>query len=408
MLSLLDEHRWNVSNVAKALGISRNTLYRKMHRLHIRLSHDGPVVRRIRRRDDADAHARPPARRVQARRALRVVRDRLRPHARGVHRARAAAAGRRPVPVGGRARKCCRSTAGPSPKLREHFRVFRDNSASGVPVGMLYEGDYHTVVVAPATSNTVAKCALGISDTLPTNMFAQAGKLGMPGIVFACDTEPGVVTQSPHDWVDVRPRAIELDNVERLRASNTRRSSRSLDELEAALDQRLSTLGSHGTHRLPDRPARRDEPACGCSTGMAPAPFTWEVREIGLQVAGADDGRHDPPPRARLPLERDRIIVPGRCRGDLDALSRALRRAGRARPRGGEGPAAVLRPRGAAVRPVALRDARFSRRSSTRRGSTSTASSRARAPMRRMAPTSSTSAACRRRRFRISKTRCGG
>ncbi|MDG0023871.1 sigma-54-dependent Fis family transcriptional regulator [Trinickia sp. Y13] len=41
VLAMLDEHRWNVSNVAKALGISRNTLYRKMHRLHIRLSHDG-------------------------------------------------------------------------------------------------------------------------------------------------------------------------------------------------------------------------------------------------------------------------------------------------------------------------------------------------------------------------------
>ncbi|MGF6720957.1 transcriptional regulator of acetoin/glycerol metabolism [Paraburkholderia sp. GAS41] len=41
VLTLLDEHRWNVSNVAKALGISRNTLYRKMRRLHIRLSHDG-------------------------------------------------------------------------------------------------------------------------------------------------------------------------------------------------------------------------------------------------------------------------------------------------------------------------------------------------------------------------------
>ncbi|SEA32038.1 sigma-54-dependent Fis family transcriptional regulator [Paraburkholderia sartisoli] len=41
VLALLDEHRWNVSNVAKGLGISRNTLYRKMHRLQIRLSHDG-------------------------------------------------------------------------------------------------------------------------------------------------------------------------------------------------------------------------------------------------------------------------------------------------------------------------------------------------------------------------------
>jgi transcriptional regulator of acetoin/glycerol metabolism len=44
VLAMLDEHRWNVSNVAKALGISRNTLYRKMHRLHIRLSHDGATA----------------------------------------------------------------------------------------------------------------------------------------------------------------------------------------------------------------------------------------------------------------------------------------------------------------------------------------------------------------------------
>jgi transcriptional regulator of acetoin/glycerol metabolism len=41
VLVLLEENRWNVSNVAKALSISRNTLYRKMRRLHIRLSHDG-------------------------------------------------------------------------------------------------------------------------------------------------------------------------------------------------------------------------------------------------------------------------------------------------------------------------------------------------------------------------------
>ncbi|HEY4350622.1 MAG TPA: sigma-54-dependent Fis family transcriptional regulator [Paraburkholderia sp.] len=44
VLAMLDEHRWNVSNVAKTLGISRNTLYRKMHRLYIRLSHDTPPL----------------------------------------------------------------------------------------------------------------------------------------------------------------------------------------------------------------------------------------------------------------------------------------------------------------------------------------------------------------------------
>jgi flavoprotein len=131
----------------------------------------------------------------------------------------------------------------PVPKLREHFRVFRDNSASSVPVGMLYQGDYHTVVIAPATSNTVAKCALGISDTLPTNLYAQAGKQCVPGIVFACDTAPSVITQSPHEWVEVRPRAIEFENVERLARIEYTTVARSLDDLKAALDQRLTNLG---------------------------------------------------------------------------------------------------------------------------------------------------------------------
>lgn len=127
-------------------------------------------------------------------------------------------------------------------KLKQRFRVFRDKSASAVPVGMLYEDLYHTVVVAPATSNTVAKCAFGLSDTLPTNMFAQAGKLGIPGIVFACDTEPVVVTKSPHDWVTLRPRRIELENVERLCAIDHCQVVCSLSELETALATRLQHL----------------------------------------------------------------------------------------------------------------------------------------------------------------------
>ena len=39
LIQLLEQHRWNVSNVAKALDVSRNTLYRKLHKLHIEISH---------------------------------------------------------------------------------------------------------------------------------------------------------------------------------------------------------------------------------------------------------------------------------------------------------------------------------------------------------------------------------
>lgn len=126
--------------------------------------------------------------------------------------------------------------------LRERFRVFRDKTASSVPVGRLYTGVYHTVVIAPATSNTVAKCALGLSDTLPTNLHAQAGKLGIETLVFACDTEPVVVTRAPHDWVMLRPRRVELDHVERLRGLEFTRVVASPAELERALEHRLRTL----------------------------------------------------------------------------------------------------------------------------------------------------------------------
>jgi len=54
--------------------------------------------------------------------------------------------------------------------------------------------------------------------------------------------------------------------------------------------------------------------------GMAPAPFTWEVREIGLQVAGlmtAEMIRR----RVTVPVGADRVMVPGRCRGDLEPLA---------------------------------------------------------------------------------------
>ena len=41
LLLLLEAQRWNVSQVAKDLGVSRNTLYRRMHKLHIPVTQTG-------------------------------------------------------------------------------------------------------------------------------------------------------------------------------------------------------------------------------------------------------------------------------------------------------------------------------------------------------------------------------
>jgi dihydromethanopterin reductase (acceptor) len=127
--------------------------------------------------------------------------------------------------------------------VRQDFRVFRDNTASAAPVGLFYHGHYHTVVVAPATSNTVAKCVYGISDTLVSNIFAQAGKCRIHSIVFACDTAPQMETEAPSEWVTVYPRPVDLRNTEQLRAMPLVSVVETFDDLRAVLDTRLAALG---------------------------------------------------------------------------------------------------------------------------------------------------------------------
>lgn len=54
--------------------------------------------------------------------------------------------------------------------------------------------------------------------------------------------------------------------------------------------------------------------------GMQPAPFAWTVTDIGISVAGlmtADMIRR----RVPAPVAADRIMVPGRCRGDVAGLA---------------------------------------------------------------------------------------
>jgi len=129
--------------------------------------------------------------------------------------------------------------------LPKSARIFRDTAASAPPVGNFYYGIYHTLVVAPATSNTVAKCVYGISDNLATNVFAQAGKCRVPAIVFACDTAPELETEAPKGMVKVYPRRIDLENTERLRSFEGTRVVDTLAELEQALKLRQRELERH-------------------------------------------------------------------------------------------------------------------------------------------------------------------
>jgi len=127
-------------------------------------------------------------------------------------------------------------------RLPKSTRIFRDTTASAAPVGAFYYGVYHTLVLGPATSNTVAKCVVGISDTLATNVFAQAGKCRVPSIVFACDTAPEMETEAPKGMVKVYPRRIDLENTARLKEFDDVAVVETLAELGTALSRRKREL----------------------------------------------------------------------------------------------------------------------------------------------------------------------
>ena len=127
-----------------------------------------------------------------------------------------------------------------------NHKVYQDKTASSVPVELFYEGKYHTLVIAPATSNTIAKMAYGFSDSLVTNLYAQAGKTRVPSIIFACDTVPqagqnAIESVAPRDnIVQVFPRQIDLDNVRTLSSFEHTHIVESVELLQQALFLRLA------------------------------------------------------------------------------------------------------------------------------------------------------------------------
>jgi dihydromethanopterin reductase (acceptor) len=128
--------------------------------------------------------------------------------------------------------------------LPRSIRVYRDAASSAPQVGNFYYGVYHTLVVAPATSNAVAKFVVGISDDLVTNVFAQGGKCRVPAIVFACDTAPELLTEAPKGMVTVYPRPIDLENRERLGRFAGATTVDSIAELRAAIARRRAEIGA--------------------------------------------------------------------------------------------------------------------------------------------------------------------
>jgi archaeoflavoprotein AfpA len=84
--------------------------------------------------------------------------------------------------------------------------------------GQLQLGKFDFLLIAPATSNTVAKISLGIADSLLSNSAIMALKAFVPVYVMPSDYREGVVvTRLPSGRsLKLRVRREDVENVERL------------------------------------------------------------------------------------------------------------------------------------------------------------------------------------------------
>jgi archaeoflavoprotein AfpA len=90
-----------------------------------------------------------------------------------------------------------------------------ENANKPFLVGRIQLGEFRFFLVAPTTSNTIAKIAYGISDTLVTNSVIQALKISLPVYIMPCDYYEGETTTTLPSGrsLKLRVRKEDADNV---------------------------------------------------------------------------------------------------------------------------------------------------------------------------------------------------
>ena len=93
------------------------------------------------------------------------------------------------------------------------------NSNSPFLAGQLQVKRYEFLIIAPATSNTVAKISLGLADSLLANAAIMSQKAFVPTYIMPCDYKPGILTTILPDGSEMklRIRKEDADHVQKLR-----------------------------------------------------------------------------------------------------------------------------------------------------------------------------------------------
>lgn len=85
------------------------------------------------------------------------------------------------------------------------------NANSPFLAGQLQVRRYEFLLLAPTTSNTVAKISLGLADTLLSNAAIMAQKAFVPTFIMPCDYKPGIITTILPDGSEMRLRIRKED-----------------------------------------------------------------------------------------------------------------------------------------------------------------------------------------------------
>lgn len=105
--------------------------------------------------------------------------------------------------------------------LEKHFdKIWVEiNANSPFLAGQLQVKRYDFLVLAPTTSNTVAKISLGLADSLLSNAAIMAQKAFVPVYIMPCDYRPGIIATTLPDGSEMklRVRKEDAEHVERLR-----------------------------------------------------------------------------------------------------------------------------------------------------------------------------------------------
>jgi archaeoflavoprotein AfpA len=104
--------------------------------------------------------------------------------------------------------------------IQKDFPNFKTEGGPNSPfiAGPLQVGYYDALIIAPMTSNSVAKIVCGIGDTLVTNVVSQTAKGSTPIYILPVDREMGTVkTVSPEGRVmELKMREVDVSNAKKL------------------------------------------------------------------------------------------------------------------------------------------------------------------------------------------------